>query len=92
MQTIISIEKLGKVYASGVPRLAAYGKWVLAYDPRKDSTFPGGSGSHRIGAAQHASANRRQPSEVIHRAWRSLAAEVDPRIDVAARWSLPAGR
>lgn len=45
----LKFDKDGKVYASGVPRLAAYGKWVLAYDPRKDSTFPGGSGSHRIG-------------------------------------------
>lgn len=39
----------GKVFASGTPQIAAYGKWVKVYDPRKDSTFPGGSGAHRLG-------------------------------------------
>lgn len=42
-------DKKGKRFGSGVPLQGAYGKWVLAYDPRKDSTRPGGSGSHRIG-------------------------------------------
>jgi len=39
----------GKRFASGIDPLAAYGQWVKVYDPRKDSTFPGGSGSHRLG-------------------------------------------
>lgn len=42
-------DKDGKRFASGIDPLAAYGQWVLVYDPRKDSTFPGGSGSHRLG-------------------------------------------
>ena len=29
--------------------MGAYAKWARVYDPRKDSTFPGGSGSHRLG-------------------------------------------
>lgn len=45
----LKFDKDGKVFSSGVPRLGAYGQWVRAYDPRKDSTFPGGSGPHRIG-------------------------------------------
>ncbi|MAC12970.1 MAG: hypothetical protein CMN74_12300 [Sphingorhabdus sp.] len=42
-------DKDGKRYASGLPQGGAVAKWVRAYDPRKDSTFPGGSGSHRLG-------------------------------------------
>lgn len=42
-------DKDGKRFAAGVPIMGAYGKWVKVYDPRKDSTFPGGSGSHRLG-------------------------------------------
>lgn len=42
-------DKEGKRFSAGVPQLGAYGKWVKVYDPRKDSTRPGGSGSHRIG-------------------------------------------
>lgn len=45
----LKFDKDGKVFSSGVPRLGAYGQWVKAYDPRQDSTFPGGSGSHRLG-------------------------------------------
>lgn len=45
----LKFDKDGKRYASGVPRQGAYGKWVKVYDPRKDSTFPGGSGAHRLG-------------------------------------------
>jgi len=41
-------DKKGKRYASGIPVMGAYGKWVKVYDPRLDSTFPGGSGSHRV--------------------------------------------
>lgn len=36
-----------KRYPTGTPKRRRVGKWVLVYDPRKDSTFPGGSGSHR---------------------------------------------
>jgi hypothetical protein len=35
------------VYSSGPPRKLAVGKWVKVYDPRLDSTYPGGSGAHR---------------------------------------------
>lgn len=42
-------DKNGKVFANGVPLIGAYGQWVKVYDPRLDSTFPGGSGSHRLG-------------------------------------------
>lgn len=42
-------DKSGKRFASGIPQIAAYGRWVKVYDPRLDSTFPGGSGSHRLG-------------------------------------------
>ena len=41
-------DKDGKRFASGVPVLGAYGQWAKVYDPRLDSTFPGGSGAHRI--------------------------------------------
>lgn len=34
-------------YASGVPEPKMVGRWVKVYDPRKDSTYPGGSGPHR---------------------------------------------
>ncbi len=42
-------DKDGKRYASGIPVMGAYGQWVKVYDPRLDSTFPGGSGAHRLG-------------------------------------------
>lgn len=41
-------DKDGKRFANGLPVLGAYGQWVKVYDPRLDSTFPGGSGAHRI--------------------------------------------
>jgi hypothetical protein len=41
-------DKNGKKFAGGVPLIGAYGQWNKAYDPRLDSTFPGGSGSHRL--------------------------------------------
>lgn len=31
------------------PKLQWLGRWVKCYDPRKDSTFPGGSGPQRVG-------------------------------------------
>lgn len=37
----------GKHYQSGIPRPLWVIKAVRCYDPRKDSTYPGGSGSHR---------------------------------------------
>lgn len=42
-------DKDGKVYASGLPTRGVVAKWALCYDPRKDSTRPGGSGPHRLG-------------------------------------------
>lgn len=38
----------GNLYSGGVPEPQWIGKWAKCYDPRKDSTYPGGSGSHRI--------------------------------------------
>ncbi len=37
----------GDHFAAGVPEPEWIGKWVKVYDPRLDSTYPGGSGSHR---------------------------------------------
>ncbi|MDQ5915938.1 MAG: hypothetical protein QG584_1831, partial [Pseudomonadota bacterium] len=37
----------GNNFGAGVPEPEWIGKWVKVYDPRKDSTYPGGSGSHR---------------------------------------------
>lgn len=37
----------GKIYPNGVPKPGWVGKWVKVYDPRLDSTYPGGSGSCR---------------------------------------------
>lgn len=42
-------DKDGKRFASGIPLLGAYGQWVKVYDPRLDSSQPGGSGSHVLG-------------------------------------------
>lgn len=42
-------DKDGKRYANGMPNRVAHAKWVRVYDPRLDSTRPGGSGSHRLG-------------------------------------------
>ncbi len=44
----LKFDKKGKVFAAQVPQLGAVLKGVLVYDPRKDNTYPGGSGSHRI--------------------------------------------
>lgn len=35
-------------FQGGLPNITADGSWSLVYDPRKDSTVPGGSGSHRV--------------------------------------------
>lgn len=45
----LKFDKDGKRFASGLPQLGAHGKWVKVYDPRLDSTYPGGSGTHRLG-------------------------------------------
>lgn len=37
----------GKIWSSGLPQWGAVFKGVLVYDPRLDSTYPGGSGSQR---------------------------------------------
>lgn len=44
----LHFDKEGKRFASGMPQLQAYGKWSKTYDPRLDSTRPGGSGTHRV--------------------------------------------
>lgn len=44
----LKFDKDGKRFASGMPQLGAYGKWVKVYDPRLDSTRAGGSGSQRV--------------------------------------------
>ncbi|WP_172668325.1 phage tail tip fiber protein [Sphingobium sp. YBL2] len=41
-------DKDGKRFASGWPATGAVWRGVKTYDARKDSTYPGGSGSHRI--------------------------------------------
>ncbi len=43
----LKFDKKAKVYASGQPEFGVVGKWVKVYDPRLDSTFPGGSGPCR---------------------------------------------
>jgi len=40
-------DKDGEVFASGFSPMGAVWRGVLCYDPRKDSTYPGGSGPHR---------------------------------------------
>lgn len=42
-------DKDGKRFAAGLSQFGLYGQWVKVYDPRLDSTFPGGSGSCRLG-------------------------------------------
>ena len=34
-------------WSNGTPQVKRLGKWVKVYDPRLDSTMPGGAGSHR---------------------------------------------
>jgi len=40
-------DEKGNHFGAGVPEPEWIGKWAKVYDPRKDSTYPGGSGSHR---------------------------------------------
>lgn len=44
----LKFDKDGEKYAGAVPQLGAVWRGVKVYDPRLDSTHPGGSGSHRI--------------------------------------------
>lgn len=44
----LKFDKNGKRWSSGIPLMGAVGKWARVYDWRKDSTFAGGSGSHRF--------------------------------------------
>lgn len=43
----MKFDEKGERWASGIPATGMVAKWVFAYDPRKDTTYPGGSGSHR---------------------------------------------
>lgn len=40
-------DKDGEVFASGFAQVGSVWRGVKVYDPRKDSTYPGGSGPHR---------------------------------------------
>ena len=44
----LRFDKDGKVWANAVPRIGAVWRGVRRYDPRLDSTYPGGSGPCRI--------------------------------------------
>lgn len=44
----LKFDKDGKRFASGLPMLGAVWQGVRVYDPRLDSTYPGGAGNHRI--------------------------------------------
>jgi hypothetical protein len=44
----VKFDKEGEIFAGGVPQLGAIWQGVKVYDPRLDSTRPGGSGAHRI--------------------------------------------
>lgn len=43
----LKVDPKGKKYPNGVPKPLMVGKWAKVYDPRLDSTYPGGSGAHR---------------------------------------------
>lgn len=44
---VIKLDEEREKYAGGVPKRGWVGRWAKVYDPRKDSTYPGGSGAHR---------------------------------------------
>lgn len=44
---MLRYDSKGDHFQAGVPEPAWIGRWVKVYDPRKDSTYPGGSGAHR---------------------------------------------
>lgn len=41
-------DRKNKVWANGIPVHGVIGRWARVYDPRSDSTYPGGEGSHRF--------------------------------------------
>jgi hypothetical protein len=43
----MKFDKDGKRYSGGIPLFGMVGRWVKIYDPRLDSTYPGGSGAQR---------------------------------------------
>lgn len=43
----LKFDKKQKIYAAGTPQPGWIGHWVRVYDPRLDSTYPGGAGSCR---------------------------------------------
>lgn len=43
----LKFDTAGKKYPSGIPELTTILKGALAWDPRKDDSYPGGSGAHR---------------------------------------------
>lgn len=43
----MEFDEEGVRFASGIPAFGMVGKWVWAYDPRLDDTYPGGSGAQR---------------------------------------------
>ena len=47
LMVTMKFDEDGKVWGSGLPQWGAVLKGVLVYDPRLDSTYPGGSGSQR---------------------------------------------
>lgn len=44
---IVTLDLEDQRFQGGLPNIVAEGSWALVYDPRLDSTVPGGSGSHR---------------------------------------------
>lgn len=44
----LKFDKDGDKFAAGVPRFGIIAHGVKVYDPRLDTTYPGGSGAHRI--------------------------------------------
>jgi hypothetical protein len=45
----LKYDEKGKVYPNGVPQRGRVLEGVYVYDPRQDSTYPGGSGACRLG-------------------------------------------
>lgn len=46
---MLRFDSKGEFYQAGVPEPEWIGRWTKVYDPRLDSTYPGGSGSCRAG-------------------------------------------
>jgi hypothetical protein len=45
----LKFDEKGKIYPNGVPQRGRIVEGVYVYDPRQDSTYPGGSGACRLG-------------------------------------------